>query len=126
MKIYDQAEIGPVNEASLILLNLINGTIILDEQRLYKWWELLVLFFCAMICMCGIYIIVQKPYIPFLGEQKKFRRSEETENTIELESVRGPGSSGVELTTSVSSSAKYKKKLRRFDPSDREAILKVL
>ena len=63
MENYDQAEIGPINESSLILLNLICGGIILNEQKLYKWYELLILFMCSVVCIIGIYIFISKPKI---------------------------------------------------------------
>ena len=85
---YDQAEIGPLNESMLILLNLLCGGIILNEQKLYKWWELILLLLCSIICMLGIKIFISKPKIPCI-EQIKVKRTmskavEESENTSYL------------------------------------------
>ena len=63
MKFYDQSKIGPVNVASLILLNLFCGCIILDEQQLYETWELCYLVGCSFIVIVGIWIIIRKPQI---------------------------------------------------------------
>lgn len=35
MEVYNQAEIGPIYSSSLILLHMLSGGIILDEQALY-------------------------------------------------------------------------------------------
>ena len=71
---YDQAEIGPLNESMLILFNLLCGGIILNEQKLYKWWELSLLLGCSMICIVGIKIFISKPKISCI-EQIKIKRS---------------------------------------------------
>jgi len=61
MKSYDQIEIIPIYQTFLILLNMASGAIILNEQKMYKWYELVNLFLCAIICICGVVMIVQKP-----------------------------------------------------------------
>jgi hypothetical protein len=61
MKSYDQIEIIPIYQTFLILLNMASGAIILNEQKMYKWYELINLFLCSIICICGVVMIVQKP-----------------------------------------------------------------
>ena len=58
MKSYDQIEIIPIYQTFLILLNMASGAIILNEQKMYKWYELVNLFLCAIICICGVVMIV--------------------------------------------------------------------
>ena len=70
MAVYDQAEIGAINEASLILLNLLSGIVILSEYQFYSYGELAILFICGMVCITGIYIIVTKPNIKFPALKK--------------------------------------------------------
>lgn len=86
---YDQAEIGPLNESLLILLNLICGGIILDEQRLYKWWQLILLLGCSLICIIGIIIFITKPKIKllevFAEKRRKLTVLEDTQNSSYLQ-----------------------------------------
>jgi hypothetical protein len=65
---YNQAEIGPINESSLILLNLVCGGVILNEQKKYIWWELMLLLSSAAITIVGIYTFIAKPKF---GNQKE-------------------------------------------------------
>ena len=58
MKSYDQIEIIPIYQTFLILLNMASGAIILNEQKMYKWYELVNLLLCAIICICGVVMIV--------------------------------------------------------------------
>jgi hypothetical protein len=41
MEVFDQIEIVPIYQTSLILLNILCGAIILDERDMYQWYELL-------------------------------------------------------------------------------------
>ena len=38
MELYDQVEIIPVYESSLILMNIACGAIILNEKDMYTWY----------------------------------------------------------------------------------------
>ena len=40
---------------------MLSGAIILDEQSMYKWHELILLSLCSSICVVGIIIIIKKP-----------------------------------------------------------------
>jgi hypothetical protein len=61
MENYDQIEIVPIYQTSLILLNIICGAIILDERDMYRWFELIFLVFCSTLCIAGVFIMVRKP-----------------------------------------------------------------
>lgn len=82
MKNYDQAEIGPINESSLILLNLICGGIILNEQKLYLWWELVILLMCCIVCILGIKIFISKPKLLLLEKLRRKQTSTSSTETL--------------------------------------------
>ena len=57
MALYNQAEIGPIYSSSIILMHMLSGAIILDEQDLYTNLQLMVLFFLSLLIISGIYLI---------------------------------------------------------------------
>ena len=61
MENYDQIEIVPIYESSLILMNIICGCLILSEYELYEWQQLLSLLACSLICIFGVFQIMKKP-----------------------------------------------------------------
>jgi hypothetical protein len=61
MELYDQVDTIPVYQSSLILFNIAAGAIILQEARLYKWWEFMFVVLCGFISIIGVYVIVKKP-----------------------------------------------------------------
>ena len=60
MHLYDQITTIPIYEASLILLNMICGAIILGESAAYSTFEMVQLFLSAFISIAGVIIIARK------------------------------------------------------------------
>ena len=60
MHLYDQITTIPIYEASLILLNMVCGAIILGESAAYTFLEMLLLIFSALISIAGVIIIARK------------------------------------------------------------------
>lgn len=61
MELFDQVDNMPIYQSSLILLNIAAGAIVMQEAKLYKWWEFLLVVLCALISVLGVYVIVKKP-----------------------------------------------------------------
>ena len=40
---------------------MLSGAIILNEQAEYEWYQLLILLSCSILCIFGVFIIVQRP-----------------------------------------------------------------
>jgi hypothetical protein len=107
---YDQAEIGPINESSLILLNLVCGGVILNEQKKYIWWELMLLFSCAGITIIGIYTFIAKP--KFGVEKEKIEQLiDRTYNSLSIDQENSTESNILML---------YQSPLSRYPIHDRE------
>ena len=70
MKNYDTLKVVPIYQIFMILMNGASGSIILNEQKMYKWYELVNLFLSAVICICGVFMIVQKPASSPSAKQK--------------------------------------------------------
>lgn len=60
LKYYDQLEIVPIYQASLILNNVLAGGFIFDEFAKYVWWKLIILGCGFTICIIGILVIFKK------------------------------------------------------------------
>ena len=60
LKYYDQMEIIPIYQSSVILNNVLCGGIIFNEFSRYVYWKVIVLFVGFTICIVGILIIVKK------------------------------------------------------------------
>ena len=61
MENYDQVETIPIYQSSLILLNIASGAIIMNEKRLYTWFELFRIIMCGLISIIGVWMIIKKP-----------------------------------------------------------------
>lgn len=85
MEMYEQIEVVPIYQSSLILLNILCGGIILNEEAMYQWYELLELIACSLICILGIVLIVKHPPTDETQEEEKansnLNDTEETDPT---------------------------------------------
>eukprot|EP00355_Strombidium_rassoulzadegani_P007882 CAMPEP_0168619692 /NCGR_PEP_ID=MMETSP0449_2-20121227/6739_1 /TAXON_ID=1082188 /ORGANISM="Strombidium rassoulzadegani, Strain ras09" /LENGTH=169 /DNA_ID=CAMNT_0008660647 /DNA_START=234 /DNA_END=743 /DNA_ORIENTATION=+ len=61
MEIYDQIEIIPIYNSSMILLNICAGAIVLNEKLYYTWGELCLIILCGCISIVGVWVIIYKP-----------------------------------------------------------------
>ena len=61
MELYDQVDTIPIYQSSLILLNIASGAIIMQESELYTTGEFLLLVFCGLISVSGVWLIIRKP-----------------------------------------------------------------
>ena len=59
-KYYNQLEVVPIYQSSVIINNIICGGVIFNEFRLYSWWQMLLLVTGTVICISGILIIAKK------------------------------------------------------------------
>jgi hypothetical protein len=60
MKIYDQLEVVPINQMSLMSMNLLFGLVLLNESAYYSWGELIGLLATSLIGLAGIFILGMK------------------------------------------------------------------
>lgn len=60
MECYDQIEIIPLYQTALILMNITSGILILNEQEMYRAYQIGALTGCSLICIMGIYLIVER------------------------------------------------------------------
>ena len=63
MELYNQAEIGPIYSSSIILMHMLSGAVILNEQEFYTKSQLLALLGLSLVIILGIYLIARKPRI---------------------------------------------------------------
>jgi hypothetical protein len=61
MEVYDQIEIVPIYQSSIIMMNICAGAIIMNEKQFYSWGELLGIFASGMVSIVGVVIIIRKP-----------------------------------------------------------------
>jgi fatty-acid desaturase len=61
MELYDQVETIPVYNSSLIFFNIAAGAIVMQEYKLYKWYEFIFVILCGIISIIGVYVIVHRP-----------------------------------------------------------------
>ena len=61
MELFEQVDVIPVYQSSLILLNIAAGSIILEERKLYSGQEMLNILLCGLISISGVWIIIKKP-----------------------------------------------------------------
>ena len=59
-KYYNQLEVVPIYQSSVIIHNILCGGVIFDEFRLYSWWQMLLIVVGTLICIGGIIIIAKK------------------------------------------------------------------
>ena len=64
MTIYNQAEIGPIFSAFLIIFQISSGAFIENEKELYSFEEMLLLLFYSLVCIAGIFLIARKELMP--------------------------------------------------------------
>ena len=70
MHLYDQIEIVPIYQSALILLNMLCGSVIMNESADYSNQDFLFLLFCLVICITGVVIIAKRPQMPFIRENR--------------------------------------------------------
>jgi len=61
MELYEQVDTIPIYQSSLILLNIAAGAIILQEARLYSFFEFLMIIIGGFVSIVGVWIIMKKP-----------------------------------------------------------------
>lgn len=61
MEIYDQIDIDPIYQSSIIFFNMMSGAIIMDEIKMYTNHQLIGLVSSAFVCVYGVLVIVRKP-----------------------------------------------------------------
>jgi len=60
LKFYNQLEMIPITKSSLMINNMLCAGIIVNEFVYYDWWQIVLLFTGAFICVAGILIIMKK------------------------------------------------------------------
>jgi hypothetical protein len=60
LKYYEQMEIIPIYQSSIILTNVLCGAIIFQEMEKYNWWKIMMLSIGFMICISGVSVIILK------------------------------------------------------------------
>lgn len=70
MHLYDQIEIVPIYQASLILLNMLCGSVIMKESNDYSNQDFIFLLLCLIICISGVYTIAKRPKMLCIKENK--------------------------------------------------------
>jgi hypothetical protein len=68
--LYDQIEIVPIYQASLILLNMLCGSVIMKESSDYTNQDFLFLLFCLIICISGVFIVQKRPKMRCIKENR--------------------------------------------------------
>lgn len=59
-KYYNQLEVVPIYQSSVIINNILCGGIIFNEFKFYTWWQMLLILTGTLICISGIMVIVKK------------------------------------------------------------------
>ena len=69
MKYYNQLEVIPIYQSSVIINHILAGGLILGEFRFYEWWRIVFIMVGAMVCCFGILIIIRKYH--YMREMQK-------------------------------------------------------
>jgi hypothetical protein len=70
-KYYNQLEVVPIYQSSVIINNFLCGGVIFDEFDYYNWWQILLINVGSLICISGILIIAKK--YAFISRDKSER-----------------------------------------------------
>lgn len=70
MALYDQIEIVPIYQASLILLNMLSGVVIMQESSKYQSSELIFLLVCLIVCISGVFTIAKRPNLACIKQNR--------------------------------------------------------
>mmetsp|Transcript_64120 Transcript_64120/g.88688 ORF Transcript_64120/g.88688 Transcript_64120/m.88688 type:complete len:103 (+) Transcript_64120:1047-1355(+) len=61
MRNYNQLEVMPIYQSSIIVNTLMCGLFILNEQRFYSVLNIVYICLCCMLCISGDFVILKKP-----------------------------------------------------------------
>jgi len=61
MEFYDQIEVIPIYNTLLIFMNLLCGSVLLDEYEMYTFVEMFYLLLALCVSVVGIIMLVKKP-----------------------------------------------------------------
>ncbi|CDW72158.1 phospholipase d [Stylonychia lemnae] len=95
LKFYNQLEVIPIYQSSVILNNLLCGGLIFNEFQYYSWWNMLLIALGSVTCICGIMIIAKKyQFISSKEAEKSALRLENKDNQIDMIFFSQNGSDG--------------------------------
>ena len=66
MKFYDQLEVVPVYQTTLMILWICSGLFILNEKQFYSWASLFAIAGAVIICFIGIKLVTMKQKIALI------------------------------------------------------------
>ena len=73
MKYYNQLEVVPVYQSSMLQFYLLVGLVLLNESRFYSWLQLLGLLGSSFVVLLGIIVLVKKTdHIEVMVEEEEF------------------------------------------------------
>lgn len=81
---YPAIEMMPIYNTFNILLNMLCGSVILGEAKMYEYSEMLVLCLFSAICISGIFVLVKKPHLSCLEKAS----TQKTSNVGRLDQIR--------------------------------------
>jgi hypothetical protein len=64
LKYYEQLEVIPVYQSSIIFTNILFGAVVFQEIKNYKWYNMATLILGFIICISGILVIFKKTSKP--------------------------------------------------------------
>ena len=60
LKFYNNLDVMPTYQSSILINVMVAGMILLDESKLYTWKELILLYSAGLVIILGIYILTKK------------------------------------------------------------------
>ena len=60
LKFYNNLDVMPTYQSTILINVMIAGMILLDESKLYTWKELIFLYSAGLVVIVGIYILTKK------------------------------------------------------------------
>eukprot|EP00347_Sterkiella_histriomuscorum_P002196 403369096 len=85
LKYYNQLEVIPIYQSSVILNNILCGGLIFNEFQLYTWWQMLLISLGCLICVCGILVIAKK--YQFLDNKTEKQKQQQSQSANEMKEM---------------------------------------
>ena len=60
LKFYNNLDVMPTYQSSILINVMVAGMILIDESKLYTWTELILIYSAGLVVILGIYILTKK------------------------------------------------------------------
>ena len=71
MKYYNNLDVMPIYQSTILMGLMVTGLLVLNESALYTWSEMFLLFGGALIIIIGIYVLTMKQNMVVVGDSEE-------------------------------------------------------